>query len=473
MRKSKATLFIMSSLLLLGCQAGDLAQTPKGEEHDPIETLNSVNQCRISPDVSVLDSEDAAKVAMNFTFGQTTTKASGEEVRSVVPIYGNSGEVVLYAVNLNDGYVLVSSSKDSYPVFGYSERGEFDGKETGTGMDVLMSEYKSVREQPSSTQDCRESWRRYEWISPVATTQTRADISDDYSEIIESYLEEWYDEGYSVHYLYDKPESMPDDLYESFCQDAETEMGDMPGFPYMECAIITCKTTTMQDRLEPLLSTKWGQEAPYNNSDPQGSPLGCTTIAAGQIMHYYKFPLKYPGTVISINWSLMPDNTSNNTLSEFLLQLKNDIGVNDDGGAYISDVEKAMKSYGYSCRIISHNAKRVRDAQKAGNPVYMRGELSSGGHAWVSDGYYVYQETTEYNLYVVGYENGRPAKMTLNTQELMPGQALEYFHMNWGWGGLDDGYYIDDYIVHSASNRKDLLIDNPNEIEDDLTMRSE
>lgn len=349
----------MSSLLLLGCQAGDLAQTPKGEEHDPIETLNSVNQCRISPDVSVLDSEDAAKVAMNFTFGQTTTKASGEEVRSVVPIYGNSGEVVLYAVNLNDGYVLVSSSKDSYPVFGYSERGEFDGKETGTGMDVLMSEYKSVREQPSSTPDCRESWRRYEWISPVATTQTRSDISDDYSEIIESYLEEWYDKGYSVHYLYDKPESMPDDLYESFCQDAETEMGDMPGFPYMECAIITYKSTPTQEILEPLLSTKWNQRAPYNNSDSQERPLGCTTIAAGQIMRYHQFPSKYPETVISIDWSLMPDNTSNNTLSEFLLQLRNDIGVNDGGGATIDQVCNALRKYSYSCTVENHDSAPI------------------------------------------------------------------------------------------------------------------
>ena len=325
MRKSKATLFIM--LLLFGCQAGDLAQTSKGEEHDPIETLNSVNQCRISPDVSVLDSEDAAKVAMNFTFGQTTTKASGEEVRSVIPIYGNSGEVVLYAVNLNDGYVLVSSSKDSYPVFGYSEHGEFDGKETGTGMDVLMSEYMSVREQPSSTQDCRESWRRYEWISPVGTTQTRSDISSDYSEIIESYLEEWYEEGYSVHYLYDKPESMPDDLYESFCQDAETEMGDMPGFPYMECAIITYRQTSLpQYVIPPMISTNWRQKEPYNSSDPKKRALGCTTIAAGQIMRYHKFPSAYPDSERAIEWDLMLNATSNNTLSDFLFELRKKIG---------------------------------------------------------------------------------------------------------------------------------------------------
>lgn len=459
MRKSKATLFIMSSLLLLGCQAGDLAQTPKGEEHDPIETLNSVNQCRISPDVSVLDSEDAAKVAMNFTFGQTTTKASGEEVRSVVPIYGNSGEVVLYAVNLNDGYVLVSSSKDSYPVFGYSERGEFDGKETGTGMDVLMSEYKSVREQPSSAPDCRESWRRYEWISSVATTQARSDISDDYSEIIESYLEEWYDEGYSVHYLYDKPESMPDDLYESFCQDAETEMGDMPGFPYMECAIITYKSTPTQEILEPLLSTKWNQRAPYNNSDSQERPLGCTTIAAGQIMRYHQFPLKYPETVISIDWSLMPDNTSNNTLSEFLLQLRNDIGVNDGGGATIDQVCDALRKYSYSCTVENHDSAPIYSELINGNPVFMTGRSSTSGHAWVCDGYRTSMETTEYNLYVVGYENGRPAKMVHNTQQFVYNPGPVFFHMNWGWGGSKDGYYYDHNIVDYSSKRKDILIE--------------
>ena len=56
----------------------------------------------------------------------------------------------------------------------------------------------------------------------------------------------------------------------------------------------------------------------------------------------------------------------------------------------------------------------------SGFPMYMDGSGNGSGHAWVLDGIYVrkvYGETGNY----------------LRTENL--------FHINWGWAGLDDGYY--------------------------------
>ena len=56
----------------------------------------------------------------------------------------------------------------------------------------------------------------------------------------------------------------------------------------------------------------------------------------------------------------------------------------------------------------------------SGFPMYMDGSGPGAGHAWVLDGIYVrkvYGETGDY----------------LRTENL--------FHINWGWNGLDDGYY--------------------------------
>jgi hypothetical protein len=62
-------------------------------------------------------------------------------------------------------------------------------------------------------------WSIYEEIESVI--QTKTCDNEEYYEMLDPYLAEWLRDGYNVHYLSDKPEGMPDDLYESYCLDAE------------------------------------------------------------------------------------------------------------------------------------------------------------------------------------------------------------------------------------------------------------
>lgn len=454
---------LMAAIMLFcGCQSRDSDELQIDEINDLDAILLSINQNRISPDISTLQSEDAAKVALNFYNGQIGTKASSVEVKSVIPIYGVSKDVVLYAVNLTDGYVLVSSSKDTYPIYGYAEYGEFKGKDTGTGLDVILSEYKLSDESADPSLSFNDLWSRYEQVSALPKITTRADIPSDYYDLLNQYLGDWFSNGYSVNYLYDQPDGMPDELYESFCQDAELEMGGMSQYPYMDCAIITYKTTSTRNEIYPMLSTKWDQDSPYNDSDPQRRHLGCTTIAAGQIMHFYQYPLKYPDSDIIIRWNLMPNNTSNSFLAEFLLRLKNDIGVDDYGNAKLDNLNSAIRHYGYTTEIIKHNGSRVYSELYRGRPVCMTGLKSDGGHAWVCDGFYSSIETTEYNLFIVRYEAGVPSSMIQFNRQLEYNNGPSFFHMNWGWGGTSDGYFLDNRIAvpngDYSTDRKDILI---------------
>ncbi len=97
---------------------------------------------KISKDIESLSAEDAVKVANIFSQGGLVTKSKSlKEVTSVVPIKDADGVVLMYAVNYNDGYVIVSATKKYYPVLVSADHGNYSGDSTETGHDVLMSEY--------------------------------------------------------------------------------------------------------------------------------------------------------------------------------------------------------------------------------------------------------------------------------------------------------------------------------------------
>ena len=208
-------------------------------------------------------------------------------------------------------------------------------------------------------------------------------------------------------------------------------------------------------QVEPLLSSRWGQNTPYNNLAPvynsTGSRCvaGCVAVAMAQIMYYYRYPVRGTGSHsylwmceedVSLSrvltaqfdsadyaWSdMLPTYTGYATAAQqsavatlmYHCGVAVDMGYGASSGAYLSDVPTAMESYfGYGSNYerIPKNlyaadslAQMIRAELRDGRPVLVSGANDEGSHAFVCDGY---------------NEQG-------------------YFHINWGWKGSSDGYFL-------------------------------
>jgi hypothetical protein len=204
----------------------------------------------------------------------------------------------------------------------------------------------------------------------------------------------------------------------------------------------------------PLLQSKWGQNAPYNNLCPtangQRALVGCVATAMAQIMRYWRYPQQGNGSysysqspygTISANfgsttydWNAMPlqnsPGSSNTQLSRANFHCGVAVRMNYSpqfSGSYIikSEVptgapcaEKALADYfrydptmsgrRRSDYALSTWQNMLRSDLNAGRPVLYGGISSAtGGHAFVCDGY---------------------------------NESL--FHFNWGWNGNNNGYFL-------------------------------
>ena len=210
-------------------------------------------------------------------------------------------------------------------------------------------------------------------------------------------------------------------------------------------------------RVEQLMKSKWNQGYPFNMMCPEyfslgQSVTGCVATAMAQLLYYnreksvsettaampaYDTNTEHPtyGRLhvegipegSPIDWENMKDEYGSATEKQrkAVADLMHYCGVaakmdytNSSSGAYSYDAYEAfIKYFGYgsSVKYISFQSVSsdtqwddiVYKEMAAGRPIYISGSNSSGGHAFVCDGY-------DGNL---------------------------RYHINWGWGGMSDGYY--------------------------------
>lgn len=207
--------------------------------------------------------------------------------------------------------------------------------------------------------------------------------------------------------------------------------------------------------VEPLVTTKWNQDAPFNNFAPeytddnnntQRCATGCAATAMAQIMKfhnwpeqgvgYYSYEHQSFGTISSnfsdhvYDWTNMIDRYNNGEYSseqaDAVALLMKDCGVSLNmnygpvSGASIYSYYPAFKNYfRYSSRTVNRSGcetaeftKIITDELQEGRPIIYCGTGENGGHAFVVDGY-----DTNY-----------------------------FLHVNWGWGGYSDGYFDMNYM---------------------------
>ena len=212
--------------------------------------------------------------------------------------------------------------------------------------------------------------------------------------------------------------------------------------------------TRMEKAVEPLLSTTWNQDWPYNYYAPSCTSYwtnnhcyaGCVATAMSQVMKYWNWPetgvgehsyntSSYPGNGATLsanfgettyNWSIMPNQLGSqaNDAAKAVALLMYHCGIAVDmdyspngSGAQTGDVPAALIEhfrYGASANMKSRDnytrsvwEDMLIETFDRGIPVVYAGYDTDGGHAFNCD----------------GYNNNR------------------MFHFNWGWSGSYNNYY--------------------------------
>ena len=215
------------------------------------------------------------------------------------------------------------------------------------------------------------------------------------------------------------------------------------------------KNLTFDPVVGPLTTTKWNQSGFYSESCPADTAgvdgntyCGCLPIAAAQLMRYYENPAPGNGSVSyndplygpqsvdlcgqTFDWANMPDTLSdhNSTLADFIYNVGKSTETHYSTsytGTYVSKLRDALVYYyGFDSSMKSYygtDASRYSSVLKEefdeGRVVFLSGWTIDSlyyadiGHTWVADGY--------------GYSN----------------VGAEYMHFNWGWGGSNNGWFLD------------------------------
>ena len=216
---------------------------------------------------------------------------------------------------------------------------------------------------------------------------------------------------------------------------------------------VATHSETNRPSISPLLTANWDQGYPYNLKCPivdgEHCVTGCVPTAMAQIMSYHKWPKQTSGVipgyttntlkiempempVTTIDWDNMVDTyyvwekqteEQKEAVATLMLLCGVSVHVNYDtwgsGSNDIIALEAFLNYFDYDDAL--NRLRRdwfdaeewdqiIYDELRDGRPVYYSGcELEEPvGHAWVVDGY----------------------------------DGNGYFHMNWGWGGNNDDYFL-------------------------------
>ncbi len=226
--------------------------------------------------------------------------------------------------------------------------------------------------------------------------------------------------------------------------------------------VATPRKISVRRPINPLIQTSWNQLRPFNNKLPkfingEDCVAGCVPTAMSQIMRYYNYPTSLttaiPGYTCATTYELegkekhievqgVPAGTKFDYANMLPIYMGNEEEVQNEavatlfnacvvatttelrdeanGGSSTANVEieSALKKYfGYS-EGMSHIYRNdfsmdewndmIYNEITAGRPVILGGLSSHGGHAFIIDGY----------------------------------SGDNYFHVNWGWGGQANGYFL-------------------------------
>lgn len=371
MKRAYLLLLGILSLMIFSCSEDD-AVTPEAPK-EPSANENTF-----------LSIDEATVVAKQFIEAQELlgpeTKAADAGLEMVytdlqdgVETKSGDNKPAYYIFNIGEtGYVIVSASKATLPVLGYSTDSKFNVSSIPTNMAGILLDFKN------EINSAREKG-----------LELNASILEARNEFLDGTM---------------------------------------------------VKTKARSYAVSPILGAiKWNQSPYYNALCPTGTPVGCVATAASQIMRHWRYPASSTGyhsydagshgTLsfdynYTLNWDAMPKGTlrgPNREVAKFCYGVAVALDMNFSprgSGSYQFNVPGVLQTYyRYPSTVTNiyrrsytdtNWAKIIRRELDAGRPVQYAGHGNGGGHSFVCDGY---------------RSNG-------------------YFHFNWGWGGMSDGYFL-------------------------------
>ena len=327
--------------------------------------------------------DDARKVAKNCYYEKINQYHNGINYEDLSILYEytemQNNEEMYYAFDFDEGFVIVSAEDAYVPIIGYSYQGIYPTENLSYNFDSYMQSFigqiQYIRDNSiSATDEIKDQWEHL--------------LTDD---------------------------------------------------------ITTLITSPNRDVTTPLTSGMWNQDNPYNflcPADPAGPGghvyAGCVATAMSMIMYYWRYPLNGEGQhtsygspeygPLTVNfgntyyqWDGMKDVIDNNNpvpIAEIMYHcgVAVDMMYSPDGsGAYSYQVPSRLNAYfryhssvhiqksGYSQTAWINLLKSELDN---GFPMYYSGQSTSGGHAFVCDGY-----------------------------------QGDNFHFNFGWSGSGNGFF--------------------------------
>lgn len=265
--------------------------------------------------------------------------------------------------------------------------------------------------------------------------------------------------GYSTEGSFDYETLSPQ--FKAWLESYERQLAQCGNLPEREPETVFVPAAAgSRSSCAPLLGNiRWGQGEPFNRlcpDDPAGggrTPVGCVATAAVQIMKYYGYPAVGRGQIsyttathhfnisetlegTRYDWDSMPDDYNKGyteAQADAAAQVSYHVGVScrmnynlAGSGAWSYDMARAMvdnfsydENIDYTERIHYDEASweaLLRGELDQSRPVLYVGYGTDVGHAFVCDGY----------------------------------DGAGFFHFNWGWDGMSDGYFRTSALDPSA-----------------------
>lgn len=217
----------------------------------------------------------------------------------------------------------------------------------------------------------------------------------------------------------------------------------------------------LPDHVAPLIETKWQQEAPFNNDvqkDDKGKPylVGCVAITMTQIMRYYKYPAVGKGS----NSYTMNGETLSADFSATPYQWDKMLPIYEKG-KYTDEEAKAvselMRQVGISVNMDYKPGFSSSYTMSAQNALINNFRYNPNMNRYTRNFYseqewmdMVYKELSEKRPI---YYSGNDSKWDNGHAFVIDGYKADgKVHVNWGWGGYQDGDFDIGILTPARSN---------------------